>query len=767
MKKIVLSGAFALSVLGLASCSAPQTPSTSVDQEVTKQRMATNPSYQWEIKAPITTWDEAIPLGNGLTGCLVWGEKNKIRFSLDRGDLWDNRRPAVIDEPGFNYKNLQKLIKEKNRGEIARLTDAPYSSPYPTKLPGVRLALELDSSFVADKFQLDLGQAVASVVPVKGSPVKVFTSSASQVTLVRCPGSIKAIFENRGGSGGGSHSGAGVAKLGYDAPVKGQDSDGIWWKQVTPQGLEYGVYVAQKKVGSETFLALSFTSTNDTKDYLGLAKKQATKALEVGFEKELDVHKEWWLDFWAKSDLSLPDLKHERYYRLMQYYYGAASRKGAPPMPLQGVWTADTSGLPPWKGDYHHDMNTQMIYWAYYTSGRFESGESLIDFQLNLEPVHRKFAKDFYGVDGIIVPGVMGFDGQPLCGWAQYSLSPTMAVWLLQNYQWHWLYTMDRKFLERIYPYCRDTCLAVEQLLVADKNGMLKLPLSSSPEIHNNSLQAWLTPNSNNDLAKLHWMCDMMAEMATELGLDADAAHWKKLNTKFEPLAVNKNNELRLSPDEDLKVSHRHHSHLMAIYPLSSLNVEQGATEKKIVLASLDHLNKLKFGAWVGFSFPWASCLEARAGRSEEALEYLDMFVDSFTSRNGFNLNGQQRKGKGWVSGFRYRPFTLDANFGASQSIHEMLLQSWGRTVRIFPSVPKAWKDLSFEKFHAEGGFIVSAEMKAGQTIKVEIIATVDRTLRLRNNFPTNIKWSRKVKVVGKDLVIDLAAGEILTGKVK
>ena len=765
MKKVLITGVVALSVIGLTSCSAAE---TTVGKAETKKRMASDPSYQWQIQGPITRWDEALPLGNGLTGCLVWGEKNKLRFSLDRGDLWDNRRPAVIDEAGFTYKNLQKLVKEKNTREISRLTDGPYGSPYPTKLPGVRLAVELDPSFVADQFKLDLGQALASVEPKKGSPVKVFTSSASQVTLIKCPGSVKPFFEGRGGSGGGGvQAGAAVSRLGYDKPVQGKDKHGIWWKQVTPQGLEYGVYVAQRKVGSETLLALSFTSTNDAKNYLGLAKKQANQALERGFKKELAGHKQWWLNFWAKSDINLPDLKHERYYRLMQYYYGAASRKGAPPMPLQGVWTADTKGLPPWKGDYHHDMNTQMIYWAYYASGRFGAGESLIDFQLDLAPVHRKFAKTFYGVEGIIVPGVMGFDGQPLGGWAQYALSPTMAIWLLQNYYWHWRYTMDHKMLkDRIYPYCRDTCLAVERLLVKDKNGMLKLPLSTSPEIHNQSLKAWLTPNSNNDLSKLHWMCEVMQEMATELGIKKDVAHWKKLNTKFEPLAVNKANVLRLAPDEDLKESHRHHSHLMAIYPLGTLNIEQGAAEKKIVLASLDDLNNFKFGAWVGFSFSWASCLEARAGRADEALEYLSRFVDDFTSKNGFNLNGQQRKGKGWISGFRYRPFTLDANLGASQSIHEMLLQSWGKTVRVFPAVPTAWKDLSFDKLHAEGGYVVSAVMKGRKIVNVEVTATVDGTLRLRNNFPAGIKWSRKVKTVGQDLLIKLSAGKTLTGQV-
>ena len=89
-------------------------------------------AFQWKMEAPITVWDEALPLGNGLTGCLVWGENNQLRFSFDRGDLWDNRAVPTTLESGFTWANLQKLVKEKNTEEISRLTDKPYNYPYPT-----------------------------------------------------------------------------------------------------------------------------------------------------------------------------------------------------------------------------------------------------------------------------------------------------------------------------------------------------------------------------------------------------------------------------------------------------------------------------------------------------------------------------------------------------------------------------------------------------------------------------------------------------------
>jgi alpha-L-fucosidase 2 len=105
------------------------------------------------------TWDEAIPLGNGLLGGLLWGEANVLRLSLDRGDLWDLRTPDTIREAGFTYANLQQLVRDKNQAEISRLFDAPYNHPTPTKIPGGRLEIVLDPAQQTERFELNLATA--------------------------------------------------------------------------------------------------------------------------------------------------------------------------------------------------------------------------------------------------------------------------------------------------------------------------------------------------------------------------------------------------------------------------------------------------------------------------------------------------------------------------------------------------------------------------------------------------------------------------------
>ena len=95
--------------------------------------------------------------------------------------------------------------------------------------------------------------------------------------------------------------------------------------------------------------------------------------------------------------LPVTELAISRQYHLVQYFYGAASRRTAPPMPLQGVWTADNGGLPPWKGDYHNDLNTQMTYIAYQAAGHFDEGLSYLDYLWDRRDVFTAFARDFYG----------------------------------------------------------------------------------------------------------------------------------------------------------------------------------------------------------------------------------------------------------------------------------------------------------------------------------------------------------------------------------
>jgi alpha-L-fucosidase 2 len=731
-------------------------------------------SLNLTLKAPITTWDEAIPLGNGLLGGLLWGEGNLLRLSLDRGDLWDLRAPPQIREPGFNYANLQKLVREKNQREIGRLFDAPYNHPTPTKIPAGRLEIVLARTQEVERFELNLATAEGRAYFSDQNRCDAFYSAAMPVALIRITGPappeirLRVPGSGQGDTGPDSHA---VAKLGYPAAKTGSDGNSRWFVQETLGGSQYCVFADSRRVGNTTLIGVTAAGQADGPDPLAIARRRVSDALGKGYEALLKPHTDWWARFWQQSSVQIPDPEILRHYYLVRYFYGAASRRGAPPMPLQGVWTADAGSLPPWKGDYHNDLNTQMTYMGYQGAGNFEEGQCFLDFNWKLLPKYREFARDFFGTAGANVPGVMAIDGTPLTGWPQYSLSPTMGPWIAHLFYLHWRYTGDDQFLKKTaYPWCREVGESLRAMLRTNEQGWLVLPLSSSPEIHDNSLRAWLTPNSNYDLMCMKMLFLGLTEMAEATGKAKEARQWTATANALGPFHLSDSRMLRLNAQEDLPASHRHLSNLMGLYPFNLITADGGERDRQIIKASLEQWDKLGTKAWCGYSFSWMAALRARVGDAEAAARNLDIFVKAFILRNGFHGNGDQ-SGKGYSS-FTYRPFTLEGNFLAAAAVHEMLLQSWSPTpgqrdtevIRIFPAVPARWHDASFEDLRAEGGHQVSAKRENNATTWFRVVAGKTGTVRIRDNFGDRTpKWShRGVKKIGGNYVIQMKRGDVL-----
>jgi len=716
-----------------------------------------------KLAAPVNSWDEAVPLGNGLMGGLLWGESNLVRLSLDRGDLWDER-PAV-------EKDWWKKQTWAKGGDW----DAPYNGSTPTKLPAGRLEITLDPSRHIESFELNLATAEGVARFTDGTKLDAFFSAASPVALMRIPGPepkslalIPSGAKKEGGDTGPSSGGA-VSRLGYPPAKTGSEGRAQWYVQDAAEGLKYCACVETKRAGHETLVAIAVTSTKDGADLLTLARDRCSAALRQGYPAMLQPHIAWWKDFWSQSSVHLPEPDIERHYYLVRYFYGAASRRGAPPMPLQGVWTADNGGLPPWKGDYHNDLNTQMTYIGYPAAGNFNEGACYLDFLWNLTPVFQAFAKDFYGTDGLATPGVMSLAGQPLGGWGQYSLSPTMSAWNAHLFYLHWRYTMDDRFLrQRAYPWCRQVGTCMLGLLKPDAGGVLKLPRSSSPEIFDNSDRAWLEPNSNFDLACVKMLFLSLSEMADALGKSTEAKSWADSAAALGDFHAAGDGRLLVDAKTSLPGSHRHLSNIIELYPFNLITCEGGETDRQRIQASLEQWDQLGPGAWCGYTYSWMSCLRARVGEAETALRDLDIFVHAFILRNGFHANGDQTKSG--YSDFTYRPFTVEGNFLAMEAVHEMLIQSWNPTagsgewgtIRLFPATPWRWHAAAFDDFRVEGGHRVSARRENNATTWFRIIAGSGGIVRIRDNFggrtPT---WSRSgVTKVGSDFEVRLRRGE-------
>jgi alpha-L-fucosidase 2 len=727
------------------------------------------PDLNLKLAAPIQTWDEAVALGNGAMGVLVWGGGHELRLSLDRGDLWDERPSKRFTDvhDRFNWAAMQQLVASNRMTEFNDIFDSNYDyNSSPTKLPAGRLELVLDDSQSITEFELKLATAEGVAHLKDGGGITCFVNAAGvsqPVALMRVPGPpIKEVRLRMPES---------VAKLGYPRAQTG-DGDGVkWFEQEGAQGFRYVVGVQWQRIGDSTVVATTVATSREGEDAKEVALARLKSALGAGYGIVFERHANWWSRFWARSSVSVPEPHILRHYYLVRYFYGAASRREAPPMPLQGVWTADTASLPPWKGDYHNDLNTQMTYLAYRTSGDFEEGACFLDYLWQLLPVFRQFAKDFYGAPGAAVPGVMSLAGQPLGGWGQYSLSPTMGAWNAHLFYLHWRHTADDRFLrERAWPFCREIGVCLKALLKPDAQGLLKLPLSSSPEIYDNTRRAFLKPNSNYDLASMKMLFLALAEMAAEVGEKAAAREWASVAAQLGDFHTTPEGLLLLDESTPLPASHRHLSNLMPLHPFNLITAEGGDRDRQITRTSLAQWDQLGTRNWCGYSFSWMACLRARVGDAEAALRNLDIYARAFVLRNGLHANGDQTKSG--FSGFTYRPFSLEGNFLAMEAVHEMLLQSWNARpgdarpgpIRIFPAMPWRWHEASFEDLRAEGGHLVSARRANNATTWLRIRAGSDGVLRIRDNFGGRVPvWSRTgVRKKGLDYEVKLRTGEYL-----
>jgi alpha-L-fucosidase 2 len=675
------------------------------------------------LDAPIERWDEALPVGNGILGGLLWGGDSTLHLSLDRGDLWDERTPEIFSDSLWTWKGMQALVAAGNMTRFHELFDEPYDRlPYPTKLPAGRLEL-IWSGHTVDRFELNLELAEAWAIDGTDT-LKVVALADGEALSITGPGIITRRLVPP----------AGLSKLGYPEPAlkyfhihDSPFSDVSWYDQSTGEASVYSAAVwGESRQGSTSLLVQISLTSPDVNAGLDL--------LRAVQSAHLPAHRAWWHEFWSKSSVTLPDSALQAHYDLTKYFYGSAARRGAPPMPLQGVWTADEGGLPPWKGDYHNDLNTQMTYLAAHAAGLDDAVEGWLEFLEARLPEFRRFAREFYGVDGAVIPGVMTISGKPMGGWGMYSLSPTNGAWVAFSFWKQWRMTRDSVFLaERAYPFLAEIGTALKQLLVEQDDGRLVLPLSSSPEIHDNSIDAFLTPNSNYDQALMKWLFGALSEMADELGLQSASTEWAGFVVDLGPLHLDPDvGSLAFSAGESYRASHRHFSHAMAIHPLGILErviptgggaaagVEgsQDPSVSEIINRTIGQIGSLGTRQWTGYSFAWFAAMLARNGQGDQALRYLKDYL-AFTSRNGFHVNGDQ-SGRG-LSDFTYRPFTLEGNFMAMDAIQEMLVQSDGETLTLFPGIPRSWDGAAFKDLRVDGGYTVNASVSAANTLSYQV----------------------------------------------
>lgn len=679
------------------------------------------------------TWDEAIPLGNAVVGELVWQKDSTLRFSLDHSDLWDLRPTDEFEDTAcFRYRWVKEKIAAGEKAAISRLGDTHYDQePGPAKIPCAALTFPMAQLGEVASVRLFLDDALCRVEWTNGASLETFVHADEPIGWFVFRGVEDKSFRptidvpnyNRPSAAvANAQAGDEVRKLGYEQGVVTDSENGSIYRQKGWGDFSYEVAVQWKRQGTTLTGVWSVSSTlNPYK-----AADNVSTAMKRGVEADYQSHRSWWTAFGQQSSVCLPDSILQRQYDSEMYKLGSASREYSRPISLQAVWTADNGLLPPWKGDYHNDLNTQLSYWSVYTGNHLSEGLAYLNTQWELRDEYRKFAHDYFETDGLLIPGVATLDGKPMGGWIQYSLSPTTAAWVAQHFWLHWKYSADDTFLhERALPFCREVAQALEGVTVlrTDEEGrtVRTLEYSTSPEIFDNSLRAWFSTITNYDLALIRFLFGAVAEMASADGNSQEASHWQACCDEMPDFDLDDEGALTFAKGFPYNQSHRHFSHLMAIHPLGLIDQSQGEEAQHIIRASIERLDSIGPAWWCGYSYSWLGNLMARAFDGEGAAEALRTFAQCFCLPNTFHVNGDQtRSGK---SNFTYRPFTLEGNFAFAAGVQEMLLQSHTGVIRVFPALPADWKEVSFTGLRAMGAFVVSAKMEQGEVREVSVLS--------------------------------------------
>ncbi len=699
-------------------------------------------------------WDNGLPLGNGKIGCLIYGE-GELRISVDRIDLWDNRTPPEALEKNFCFSELVRASKE-DWAEHQRLFDGCYSHPYPTKLTAGRLSF---SNFVDEKteFVLDMREAKACVQSGK-SKIELFMDALSFIGVARVTKDLQfelqaPMYLTKPESERG---------LGYPKGQYVTDGGFTYTVQKTTDEFCYGILVYRKSLQKTD--ELYFTVWSGTSEQaIAAAKEDLLVQSEKGFDALFAAHKNYWDNYYAISSLSTGDSAFDDYYFTAQYLFASTSRKGHLPMALQGVWTADNDLLPPWKGDYHADVNLQMSYEHFMKAGRFDEGRVLCDYLWEKREAFRAYAKEFHGVDGILIPGVFTMEGKPLGGWPMYAMNPASGAWLTKCFSEYYAYTGDEKFFaERAYPFLREYVDATEKLLVDDGKG-LRYPFSASPEYFEDDPKAYLPSQSNFELAILKGLYTTVEGYARKAGDIARAERYASILSRFKEFSYNEDGSLRICAEQDYEKSHRHFSHQLAICPYHLFDAEK---DREMILSNVKQLEKYGSHAWVGFSFVVMAELCAYIGEGNRAYRYLRGYLEAYVAENGFHLNGDYKHyGYGYMD---YRPFTLEAVFEYCKALQNMLLACENGVIIPFPAIPDKWREnkLSFTELCVYGGVKVSASYQGGKVTSLQVKMPKGATICLKNVFDReNVVFcsgEKRIEVVcasGENFTVNLTAG--------
>jgi alpha-L-fucosidase 2 len=427
----------------------------------------------------------------------------------------------------------------------------------------------------------------------------------------------------------------------------------------------------------------------------------------------------------------------ELYFNYGRYLLIAASRAGSLPANLQGLW--NDKAAPPWNADYHVNINLQMNYWPAEVANLAETAEPLFAFVDQLVPPGRLAAQRYFGAPGwtlFLNTNAWGYVG-PI-DWPTAFWQPEASAWLAQHFYEHYLFNRDPQFLkQRAWPVMKGAAeFWLATLMTDPRDGKLVVSPSYSPEHGPFTAGASM---SQQIVADLFTNC---SEAAKAVG---DRAFGKRIDEALAKLdrglRVGKWGQLQeWKPDlDDPKDDHRHVSQLFALHPGHAIDPLTNADLAKAARVTLD----ARGDASTGWSRAWKVNLWARLRDGDRAHKLLAGMLEDSTLPNLWDT---------------HPPFQIDGNFGATAGMVEMLVQSQGGVIDILPALPKDWPRGSVSGIRARGDATVGIAWDACGVSQLTIDAGRAGPLTLRSALFAG-KFDASAALKGEGMQRTLSAG--------
>lgn len=751
---------------------------------------------------PAQDWNEALPVGNGRLGGMVFGHVEREQIQFNEDSIWSggprnrNNADALKNLPKIRKLLFEGKLKEAHKLAEAALSGTPQSQRKYLTAGELFIKFDHPEGEVHNyRRELDLDQAIAITHYEYGNvrfQREVFCSYPDQVMVIRLkadrPGALNftARFERNKGKyvDRAYHDGSDTIVMSNESG--GQD--GISYtaavKALSVRGNVHtiGEHLIVEQADEAT-LVLAAAGTFRYEDPEAQCLKLLTNAAIDGYEQLKERHIQDYQALFHRVKLALNERKaaaessvpvNERlnrikrgeedtglmtlYFHFCRYLLIASSRPGSLPANLQGIWNDSMS--PPWDSKYTININTEMNYWPAEVCNLSECHEPLFELIERMRENGRVTAQSMYGCRGFVAHHNTDIwaDTAPQDIYPAATYWVMGAAWLTLHLWEHYQFSMDESFLERAYETMKEAALFFVDFLVESPEGFLVTSPSVSPE------NRYRLPNGESgtlcygpimDTQILIELFGACIEASQILGKDEEQRkEWESLISRLPEMKIGKHGQLQewLEDYEEVDPGHRHISHLFGLHPGTSISPAQTPDLAAAARITLER-RLANGGGHTGWSRAWIINFWARLLDGEQAYIHTRELLRQSTLPNLFDT---------------HPPFQIDGNFGAAAGIAEMLVQSHLGYVQLFPALPPSWDEGCVTGLRARGGFELQLDWSEGKLSKAVVHSMKGSPLRIQPGCKVRVtdKDGREITAEEKNggvIEFSTKAGEVYT----